>query len=302
VGQTAAGGGLKMEEIVSFESEGKTVRGILHLPDADATAHVGIVFLQGWAGTRTGPHQMLLKAARRYCVLGIPCLRFDFRGRGDSEGNPFKIDLMDQVADAGAAVRFMRSRVGQERTALVGICSGAEVAIGAALSDPSIDGMALWSAPMVVEADRDAAERRRRRSSAALKEYAKKLLRAQTWRKILRGEVRTDMVRRAVSGMDLPTEQRSARQLAFDWAGQFALFHGGILFIYGSKDPTTPQAIASYKALCSGENIEAEFRIIEGANHGFYSSQWESQVFDTTLAWIEARYGPLPTPGDHPTA
>lgn len=287
-----------MEEIVSFDSEGKTVRGILHVPDGEAAGKVGVVFLHGWAGTRIGPHRMLVKAARRFCDCGLVSLRFDFRGRGDSEGNPFTTDLMDQVADAANAVMFLRSKVGNEQTVLVGICSGAEVAIAAATSDPSIHGMALWSAPPVVEADNDADKMRRRRSSAALREYARKLLRPATWRKIIRREVRTDMVKRAVSGEQLSTEQRSERQLAFDWAGQFGKFRGGVLFIYGNRDPAMPQAMQFYQALCDGDSLQADFQLVEGANHGFYSTQWEKQVFDITLRWIQERYGPLCVPGE----
>lgn len=286
-----------MEEIISFESDGKMLRGILHLPQQKAD--VGVVFLHGWAGTRAGPHQMLVKAARRFCARGLPCLRFDFRGRGDSEGDPFKVDLMDHVADAAAAVRFLSGRVGNKRTLLVGICSGGEVAIGAATADRSIDGMVLWSVPTVVEEERNAQTTRRRKSAAALKQYARKLLRPETWRKIIRGEVRTDMVQRAVSGERLETEQRSARQLAFDWAGQFNKFRGAALFIYGTADPAAAQALRSYKTLCSDGALEAEFRLVEGANHGFYSTDWENQVFDITLSWIEAHYGPFPAPREN---
>ena len=77
--------GERVETAVTFEREGARRVGVLHLPET-RVGETGVVFLHGWSGCRLGPHRMFVTCARRLCATGVPCLRFDFGGRGDSEG------------------------------------------------------------------------------------------------------------------------------------------------------------------------------------------------------------------------
>jgi len=295
-----------MEEHVRFVNNDETLLGVLYAPgDRKSTRDTGLLFLHGWAGYRIGPHQMFTKMARRACAMGFPSLAFDFRGRGDSEGDAMRASLSTMISDAQAAARVLCGRAGVAKVALVGVCSGGEVAVGAGPLIPEADSMVLWSVPQVA-ADRTSADRAKR--LAIFREYGAKLLRQQTWAKLVSGGLNFTMIGRALlRGGKGEREESTDEDKNIDWRRRVIEFHGDILYIYGSNDPTTADCVAHYGALSKQAGRTFQHQVIEGANHSFYSLMWERQVLDASLAWLDKRYpaprgserskapGPLPT-------
>jgi len=254
----------------------------LHRPEAPARA--GLILLHGWAGYRAGPHQMFVKLGRQAAEAGLCCLRFDFRGRGDSEGDPRAASLSTMIADTCRAAEVLAEKCGPLPLALVGDCSGSEVALGAAALIPAVQRLVLWSAPPVA-ADRQQMHRAKR--AGVLGKYLRKALRLQTWRRLWRGEVRLDMVRRTLRTGGLGEgELGQASDREIPWLQRFADFPGRILFIYGGNDPTTPACLQHYRELSEYVKRPFETHIVAGANHAFYSLAWEREVIDTTLRWL----------------
>jgi dienelactone hydrolase len=272
---------------VWFENEGERLCGVVTVPEG-GRSDVAVVVLHGWAGYRIGPHQMLTKTTRQLAESGFASLRFDFRGRGDSEGPPGEANLATMIADTEAAVDFVAQELDTDHVALLGICSGGEVAIGAGVQRELIDAMALWSVPIV--AAEPGRQRPKSRTWHHLKEYGRKLLRPETWRKIVTGNVRTDMVKKAlVDGGAYETPEDNVK-LGIDWHERFTTFPGPILFIYGGNDPATEKSIAHYRDLCAAGGVKSDFHVVEGANHAFYSLAWEREVIAKTAEWLGERY------------
>ena len=278
-----------MERHVRFTNRGDTLLGVLFTPDDERRKRdAGIVFLHGWAGYRIGPHQMFTKMARRACAMGFPCLAFDFRGRGDSEGDAAKASISTMVSDAQKACRVLHDESSVAGLALVGVCSGAEVALGAGAIIPQVDAMVLWSVPQVA-ADRAHADRAKR--LAIFREYGRKLLRAETWRKLFGGALNLGMVRKAIlRGGKGEGEESAPEDREIDWRRRFIEFRGEILYIYGTNDPTTPDCLAYYDSLSKQAGRTFRSHLIEGANHSFYSLKWEAEVLGQSLGWLDARY------------
>lgn len=273
-----------VQEHFWFESAGCRLAAALHIPSGERKP-VALVLLHGWAGYRVGAHQMFVKLAREAVARGFVCLRFDFRGRGDSEGEASATTLTTMIEDTQAACAELRARLGIQRFALIGDCSGSEVTIGAG---PLMDGCAawvLWSAPLV-GASREAMDRAKHRS--ILRQYAAKLLRPETWSKLLSGRLQIDMIRRAILGGGKGAgEKGSASDKDIDWLGRFHSFKGPVLFIYGSADPTTAESVAHFERLTRKAGRTWHLYLVEGANHAFYSVKWEREVIDQTLDWLE---------------
>ena len=113
------------------------------------SAPVGALFLNAGAGRRIGPNRMWVEAARRWAARGVPSLRLDIQGIGESDGetNPYQQDgslyvpeLVPQVLEA---VDFLRTRGVARRFILIGLCSGAYWAFHAMLDDPHVTATAM---------------------------------------------------------------------------------------------------------------------------------------------------------------
>lgn len=280
-----------MERHLSFGSKRAQLIGALDLPECDARGvgggpSLGLVLLHGWAGYRIGAHQMFVKLARSAAGRGTPCLRFDFRGRGDSEGAVAATCLSTMIEDAVAAAKVLRAEAGVEQVVFVGDCSGSEVAIGAGTLTEGCRALVLWSAP-IVGASREASDRAKRQH--ILRQYAGKLLRRETWSKLFSGRLQGGMIRKAITGGGKGAgEEGSAADRKIDWLGRFAQVPGDMLFIYGDKDPTTADSVAHYQRLTGERGRPWHLHLVAGANHAFYSCEWEREVIEQTLAWVEA--------------
>jgi pimeloyl-ACP methyl ester carboxylesterase len=284
-----------MERPVSFESD-VLLRGVLNAPDG---AVVAVVFSHGWSGYRCGPHRMFVNAARRFAEAGIASLRFDFRGRGDSAGDAAATDLDGMIADLLAAAEFVRSETGIERIYPLGLCSGGNVALGAAATarghapearsaegGTGFAGLVLWSTPLFTP-QKPKGDRARRRAFF-IADYAKKLFRRETWAKLVRGKIDFRGVARTVKGREAP-EGRNPKDSRRDIMADLAGFRGRALFIYGSRDDEAIGAPETYAAFCKEHGIPAAFHTVDGANHSYYSVAWEREVIETTLDWLQAR-------------
>lgn len=269
-----------------FDSHGERVLGVLHTP-AEAVRPCALVFLHGWAGYRIGPHQMFTKAARQAAERGFSSLRFDFRGRGDSQGDAAATTLSTMIEDAQRAVEVVCEETGVDRVALIGDCSGSEVAIGAATLDERIDALVLWSAP-IVAGDRSRADAAKRRSIYST--YLSKLFRRETWSKLIGGRLQPGMILRALTrGGKGAGEEGAESDREIDWYRRFVDFDGEVLFIYGGNDPTTESALEHYRELSRDAGRDLSGHVVEGANHAFYSLGWEQEVLEVSLNWLAER-------------
>jgi alpha/beta superfamily hydrolase len=122
--------------------------GILTQPADGPVSDLCVVLLNAGAIRRTGPNRMWVEAARRWAQRGVPTLRLDVEGVGDSDG-----DIEDYRDDEGlyvpklvpqvlAAIDALQQAGVGERFALVGLCSGAYWAYHAAVQDERV--MAAW--------------------------------------------------------------------------------------------------------------------------------------------------------------
>ncbi len=115
-----------MEQAITFDSDGVEIAGILYSPDRPAAAgHPGVVLCQGMIGVKEFfwfPH-----IGRRLAELGHVALIWDFRGVGESGGEPGRLYPLEQANDIRNALTFLETRaeVDADRLALVGFSFGA---------------------------------------------------------------------------------------------------------------------------------------------------------------------------------
>jgi len=278
-----------MEELLQFTVEQDTVYGVLHRPaEPSATHHPAVVMLHGWSGCRLGPHRMFVKAARRLAAAGFTCLRIDFRGRGSSGGETGQATIRTMTRDALAAVDWLHANVSPDQTALLGICSGGKVAVGAAVRDPRVTRLILWSGEAL--APLRSAATGARKSLYALRQYAAKALQGATWKKLLTGRTDFGLVRKALVEHESPDSREAEREAAV--LDAFEDYAGELLLVYGTHDPDTRSASEGYETFCARHGIPCECHRIENANHSFYSLDAEAAVIRITANWLERKTAP----------
>jgi len=281
--------GTAMDEQSILIPGGVELHSVYQAPDAANDRHAGIVFIHGWSGYGIGPHRMFINAARRLTADGFHCVRLDLRGRGDSLGDERTADLDGMIDDTLSAVHLLRER-GVQDVYVLGICSGGNVSLGAASLDKSLAGLVLWSTPLF--APYKARTEELRRTGFFLAEYVRKAFRRETWAKLAAGAINFRIIIRILlgkgRGSPAPKSQRNPKDSLRDIMTELKGFPGRMIFIYGSADDEAAGAPEFYRQYCQQNAIPAVFHTVQGANHSYYSIDWEREVIDKTVNWLKA--------------
>jgi pimeloyl-ACP methyl ester carboxylesterase len=110
-----------------------------------ADPHTGFVFFNAGVVHRVGVHRSNVTIARRLALLGLPSIRFDLAGLGDSARADGQHDFAEQtVLDIKAAMDTLGETTGVRRFVLYGVCSGAVHSYAAALADERVAGVVMF--------------------------------------------------------------------------------------------------------------------------------------------------------------
>ncbi|HWJ93213.1 MAG TPA: hydrolase 1, exosortase A system-associated, partial [Telluria sp.] len=110
------------DRALAFPCQGDTLYGILSLPAQPNPR--GVLVIVGGPQYRAGSHRQFTLLARALADAGIPALRFDYRGMGDSEGAQRGFEHVRD--DIRAAIdSFMAETPGLSEVVLWGLCDGA---------------------------------------------------------------------------------------------------------------------------------------------------------------------------------
>ena len=283
------------ESPVLFRCGSDRLLGMLHLPPSGAL--VGVLIVVGGPQTRVGSHRLFVKMARSLAAIGIPVMRFDHRGIGDSEGEVRRYDAISD--DIRAACDAFQSSSGVESIVLWGLCDAASAALLYASTDERVKGLVLLN-PWV-RTDLTLAR------TYIRSHYLKRLFSMGLWRKIGRGEFRyrdslaafLDTLRRARPGLRTPVRTPS-EEFEMSADGERMLdamyrslseFEGKILIILSGRDMTGEE----FRLLIGRQSKWRERLTLPSvkrhelaeADHTFSKAEWSDEVAAATTAWIQ---------------
>jgi exosortase A-associated hydrolase 1 len=265
-----------------FSCAGQWLIGILELPDSPLPR--GVLIVTGGPQYRVGSHRQFVLLARTLAAAGIPVMRFDYRGMGDSGG---EVRDFEQVqADLESAVaHFFRTVPALRELVLWGLCDGASAAAFHAARDCRICGLVMLN-PWVRTAQGQARTTLRHY-------YLDRLAQRDFWRKLCAGALRPVHALRAI-GMLAWSARRGGHQqagmLPQRMHDALARFRGRILIILSGADLTAREfsALAEHhvhwRALLAAPRVRQEH--LPQANHTFARAAWRDQVGALCLDWI----------------
>jgi uncharacterized protein len=258
--------------------------GIVAVPSANRLP-IGVLVVVGGPQYRVGSHRQFVLLSRALADRGISCLRFDYRGMGDTPGEQRSFASID--ADIRAAIdAFERQVPGLRGIVLWGLCDGASAACFYARHDKRVAGLVLLN-PWV------------RTEATAAKVYVeqyylRRFFQPAFWKKLFGGGV---AVRKAIrelfkalylarshgtaardDGRALP--ERMARGLA-DAALPLLVILSGKDFVanefeqVSGGDPNWSRVLAA-----------ATVERLEAADHTFSSAEWRDAVAAATASWV----------------
>jgi exosortase A-associated hydrolase 1 len=264
-----------------LDCAGSDLMAVLHEPGCPA--RTGVVVVVGGPQYRVGSHRQFVLLARQLSLAGFPCLRFDYRGMGDSEGAfaGFEQIGLDIRTAIGALIANAPTVT---HIVLWGLCDAASAALLYAASDSRICGLIIAN-PWVRSPHSEARARIRHY-------YLRRLLSADFWKKVLRGRWRlrdSAMDLRATLATRVETDAPPFVQGMLQGAQAFT---GRVLLITSGEDLTAAEFLDRVKASAEWQAVFARAgnarHHIDDATHTFSSAQWRAAVERASVAWVRA--------------
>lgn len=281
---------------VSFLCDKDYLYGVLHSSNVEAAR--GVVIVVGGPQYRVGSHRQFVLLARRLARAGIPALRFDYRGMGDSDGNARTFGEID--TDIRRAIEIFIAQVPTLKEIVIwGLCDAASAALFYAPLDTRVTGLVLLNPWVRTEEGK---------AGAYLKHYyLARLIDPDLWRKIARGEfhagaaVRSFLAqwatwlgfeRAALKSGDKTSGVRAPLPLRARMLDSLHRYRGRVLLILSGDDLTAGEFKDMVAASRPWRRLLRHPRVtrcdLSDANHTFSRRAWRARVEDWTEEWIKS--------------
>ena len=259
------------QRALRFVCAGSCLVGITDVPERPIER--GLLVITDAAQYRVGGHRQFALLSRTLAGRGIPVMRFDQRGCGDSEGEARACDMID--ADIRSAMsEFFMQMPEMKEVVLWGLGEAAASAALYAHTDPRVRGLILLNArtpaPM--------AETR----PALRQHYLGRLGEPGLWKKVATGNV--DF---AASAAALRQHMHEAAAdgtigLAQRVLAALACFDGQVLLVVGGADDSA----RDFDQLAGKHELKCRRVEIPRADHTFASREWRDEVAQLAAHWI----------------
>jgi exosortase A-associated hydrolase 1 len=277
---------MKMEErALAIPVDDGVLIGVVAMPEQPR--RTGVVVLVGGPQYRAGSHRQFVLLARQLAISGYAVLRFDYRGCGDSTGQP--IGFEQSEPDIEAAVSALRQAAPSvDRIVLWGLCDAASAALLAGHAIPGVAGYCLLNPWVRTEATLARTQLRHY--------YLRRIIDPGFWKKLLGGGVGFAAVRELANKVRASSSDGGARDSAPRPTFQTAMarawraFPGPIQLILSGNDYTAMEFLEyvrsapEWAGLLQRRNVT---RIdLADADHTFSSARWRAEVARACVEWL----------------
>lgn len=276
-----------MNERTVLVGESGSLFGILTEPSSRPAARpCGALLLNAGVIHRVGPNRVYVKLARRLAEAGFMVLRFDFSGIGDSPARGNDLPFHEYaVAETQEALRYLAESKGLDRFVLIGICSGADIALRTAVVAPDVAGVVLINGACLPPGSEDVY---RRAVSSSL------LIDPRIWFRFFTGKSDYAGIARYLKAQlaNIAARKRRTRpqvNISDDWR---TLTHRGvnILMVYSEGDSTLRVFKKVHEPRIRDLGVKERWRveIVRGADHTFTLLSNQEHFISLIDGWARA--------------
>jgi exosortase A-associated hydrolase 1 len=274
------------EKVKTFSCGEDTLLGIFAIPKD--IAEVGVLLVVGGPQYRVGSHRQFLQLSRQLASAGIPVMRFDYRGMGDSEGEARNFEQVNEDLMSALSTFFLEVP-GLKKVVVWGLCDAASCILMNLTSDDRIKSLVLANPWVRTEATL---------ANAMVKHYYKsRVLQWEFWKKVIKGNFDLKAsLKSFLQNLNSRKKTSSASQTVLPFPEQMALglkrFKGPVMFMISGQDITAKEfedlikSSSTWQQAISSKQIE--WRRIEEATHTFSSQAWREQVGLWTIDWVKS--------------
>ena len=248
---------------VELQVGNKLIRGDVRLPGGKGPFPT-VCFYHGFCVDRIGLMRLHELFARKCAENGIACVKFDFYGCGESDGDFSEMRYEDEIEQARAIYLWAKEQIwcDKENMFAVGHSLGGAI-VSNIIPELKPKGVVMWAPGNVAYYDISS------RVHAVPSKYEDAydiggLMMSSEFLSQIR---KIDIVRRAMG------------------------YENPVLIIHGEMDEKVPvYAVGPYLDLYGDK---AKLEIIEGANHQFSSVIWKNKVYDLSIQYIQSCIGSI---------
>lgn len=283
------------EQAVVFPCGDDPLVGIIHAPDKPGTTGL-VIIVAGGPQYRVGAHRQFIVLSRQLASHGVPVIRFDHRGTGDSSGE--YRGFLDMEDDIRNAIDTLCERFPHiTRVMLWGECESASAAAFYAHTDPRVQGVFMVNPWIRTESGQ---------AKTYLKHYYWNRLRdPRFWQKLKSGQF---SILRSLRGWfrllinarkdNHHSESASERELAAlplpeRLTKSLQVFDGEVYILTSGKDYIAQEfkdfTMKSPLWKNSGLNERILFSDMTDADHTFSRAEWREQLFGETEQWLTGK-------------
>lgn len=243
---------------VSLQIGKVTLRGTVHRPSF--APHPVVVLYHGFTGNRIESKFLFVQFARRLVAHGLGCVRFDFSGSGESDGEFVEMTLRKEIEEGKAILQYVRRMEGVDsgNVFLCGFSMGGVVASHVAASLPNfVRGLCLWA------------------PAGNMREIAEECFR--TGDPLPDGSV-------DLEGIALGRPFYEELQ-GWDLYEGVDSYTGPVLVLHGDRDDSVPHEWGRRYVQHYGKS--ARFSSIRGADHVFSRIRWRDELFSESIGFFK---------------
>lgn len=271
-----------MERFQTIGQPGAALSAILHMPET-VKGNQAVLIVVGGPQYRVGSHRMFVLLARAIAKAGIPVLRFDFRGMGDSDGEFPGFDAVSD--DIRTACDALASEVTVDtRITIIGLCDGASAAAIYADTDSRVDRLVLLNPWVHTEAGEAKA--------FVWYYYPRRLLQVDFWKSLFSGRVN---IVKAIGGLLSKLRMSAAgssNEVSLD-QGFIARMRRGLVGFNGKLHillSDTDLTAEEFRSLAKNDDVwgdvvkRAQVETVTAADHTFSTHAAMAQFLERSVA------------------